>query len=110
MFEPNRNLRPAGVKVATAQDLETGPPQTLEHIAPMQFFGLQYFDERGARRRLVVTELYGRYYAAPNSEEWATKLKPLSKWITDQIEKKGADQRPVEVPTDDSVDVMAGGS
>src|SRR3989304_4972753 len=105
MFEQRNKLKPDGVRIATSQDLETGPPQTLEYIAPMQFFGLQYFDERGTRRRLVVAELYGKFYAAPNSEEWAGKLKPLSKWIADQIDKKSADERPVEVPTDDAVDV-----
>lgn len=110
MFGNKSNpLRPLGVRIPTEQNTGAGKPQTLEHVYPMKFFGLQYVDETGRRRRMVVAEMFGQFYAAPNSEEWALRLKPLSKWLTDQIKKRADDQKPVEIPSQDAVNIFGDG-
>jgi hypothetical protein len=48
----------------------------------------------------------GKYYTPPNAIEWCASLRPLAKWITDQIKKKDeANKVPVNLPEEDRVDV-----
>jgi hypothetical protein len=111
MFERgNAGVRQQGVRTAVEGEAGRGKPQTLINMMPMTMHGLQYYDEQGRQRVMVVVEMGGQYYAPPNSHEWAERLKPLSGWMAKQIDNKEYDQKPVDVPEQDEVDVMGGES
>ena len=110
MFEqPGNKLRPSGVKVAVPGDAPAGvKPQTVEIIFPLQFYAVQLVDGYGQRKKVTYAEMNGEFYAAPNSEEWTSKLNIAPKWVNDLLKQRIAAQVPFEVPGEDNVDVMSG--
>jgi hypothetical protein len=104
--EPGNPLRPMGVKIAEAGERGQGKPQTLIQVLPTRMFIAQFYDEHGREEAITLVEMSGEFYAAPNSVEWTKRLRPISRWLREQLKCKLADNRPVNVPTDDTVDVM----
>jgi hypothetical protein len=107
MFGESGNpLRPVGVKIAEAGEKGQGRPQTLIQVHPARMFIAQFYDEHGREDAITMVEMNGEFYAAPNAVEWTRRLRPISRWLRDQLKGKLADNKPVDVPADDTVDIM----
>jgi hypothetical protein len=102
-------LRPQGARTSTevaGDENVTGTPQTLQGVVEAKLLVVGFFDERGRSQTMVVMDVGGKYYTPPNAIEWCASLRPLAKWITDQIKKKDeANKVPVNLPEEDRVDV-----
>ena len=104
MFEKDRRMK-AGTR-ATAVPSSGGPPQTLIGIQEAKFFVIGTYDERGREETILAMEFGGKFYADRDAAAWARQLRPLSKWLTKQIEKQRAAEAPVRIPETDAVDVI----
>jgi hypothetical protein len=108
--EAQKQLRPKGVRVVDGPDTGLGPPQKLIGVTEAKFVVVGFYDERGAERTMVVMQVGERYYAPPNAIEWAQKLRPVSRWLADQMKRQKLERAPVDVPDTDAVDVVESGS
>ena len=105
------NQRPMGVKIPQDQNAEVTdkPNLFVQHILPLKFFAMEYA-EGGKMKKAMICEFNGDYYIAPNSEEWISRLSPVSsklrKNISESLERVSG--VPVEdIPLKDDVDVVA---
>jgi hypothetical protein len=68
---------------------------------------VEYTDENGRQHTNVLFRVGNSVYMPKNSEQWAEELKPCSKWLAQGVLNLLADQKQVDAPTQDSVDVVA---
>jgi methionine aminopeptidase len=100
--------RAAGVTVPEDQlrQNEKVEPNKLLDIFPMIMYGTKYSDEYGRVHVSVLVGGRGKFYHAPNGEQWAAALKEAAEWLDRQINSKlESDAAPV--PTEDVVDVVS---
>lgn len=108
----NSNTR--GVKLPDGQVSERSdaPPLTITTFSEIRMFGLTYVDSGGRERPLlVVLNVDGSLYSAPEGDQWITRLKPLSTKLAENFrevyQKSLPSTEPVKVPGMDNVDVIA---
>lgn len=110
---PNAQGRHVGVKIPQGQLEERTnlADLTVVSVNPMQMIGMVYVESGKLKRALVVKDVEGNLYLAPNGDQWIVGLRPLS----DKLSKNVVDAlhivqgtAPEDLPTTDSVDVIAG--
>ena len=103
--------RPQGVTIPKGQlhaGLEKGPPLTVDHAFVVEQVAVQWYDENGNAHPDVWLRINGQYYIPPNSEEWASQLKPVKEALARQVETMIFNQVDKNVaPTKDAVDIVA---
>lgn len=102
-------LRPQGVGIPKGQTTPqgTGAPKTLLHVAEARHFAIQYADDNGTLHNTIATEVGGVFYLAPNGENYAQTLRPMSGWLTEQMQERVAAHRPTApVVSKDDVDPL----
>lgn len=103
--------RQQGVTISKGQinaGLGKGPPNTISHAFVVEQVALQWFDENGTAHPDVWLRINGKYYIPPNSEEWASQLKPVKDIFVNQVETMLSDQVDRDVaPMKDAVDIVA---
>lgn len=84
---------------------------TVVSVNPLQMMGIVYAERGKLKRGLVVQDVQGDLYLAPNGDQWTAGLRPLSEKLAHNV-KDGLDKvmgvPPTEVPLEDNVDVIAG--
>lgn len=104
------NQRPQGVTIPDSQlrSGESGQPNTVAHVVPMQPYAVQYYDEHGHAHSTVVWRSGNMVYYDRNAERWASGLAQAAPYIRDAVNAEFAVQAAPEAPTDvDEVDVIA---
>lgn len=107
---PGGNQRPQGVTIPDSQlrSGETGQPNTVAHVVPMQPYAVQYFDEHGHAHSTIVWKSGDMVYFDRNAERWAAGLAQAAPYIKDAVNAEYAVQTAPEAPTGaDAVDVIA---
>ncbi len=101
--------RPQGVTIPDQQlrSGNTGTPNTVVHIIPLQPFAVQYFDETGQEHNTIVYKAGDTVYFDRNAERWAAGLAQAASYIKDAVNAEHAAFLSPPVPTDDDVDVLA---
>lgn len=96
-----------GVMVPPAQGAKTdeGPANTVAHAVKGEMIAVQYYDERGRARNVVVFKVGDSIYVPENSEAWASNLKPASKWLQNALAEK-LSSGAAAGPKRDAVDVV----
>jgi hypothetical protein len=107
----NQGHRPVGVKIPDGQlhDRSDKADLTVEHLIPMEFFGAQYV-ENGKLKAGLFVQSGGRFYLAPNGEQWISGMRELSEALTNNVRViydriKGGPLK--DVPLEDTVDIIA---
>lgn len=102
--------RPMGVKIAEEGARNQVEPNKVIGLTEAKMFVVYHGDEYG---RKVATTVFqtgdGQLLATANSTQWTMTLKPVSKWLREQVEQRqvSAAVRPEDVVVEtDSVDVM----
>ena len=101
--------RPHGVMVPRQQlqSGQTGVPNTVVHVVPMQPFAVQYFDEHGKETNTIVYKMGSTVYFDRNAERWAAGLSQAAAYIKDAVNAENAAFMAPPTPGDDSVDILA---
>jgi hypothetical protein len=86
---------------------ETGAPNTVVHVIPMQPFAVQYFDEHGKETNTIVYKMGDTVYFDRNAERWAAGLAQAASYIKDAVNAENAAFLAPPTPGDDAVDVLA---
>lgn len=94
---PEQQLRPGG----------KGQPNTVGTIAPLQPFGVQYFDENGQEHHTVVYKMGDAVYFDMNAERWAAGLRQAAPYIAKAVNAEHAVLTSPVAPGPDQVDVLA---
>jgi len=80
-------------------------------VNPLQLMGVVYAERGKLKRGLVVRDVQGDLYLAPNGDQWTVGLRPLSEKLARNV-REGFDRvmgvPPTEIPLKDNVDVIAG--
>lgn len=115
---PNSPLAPrlAGVRVARdgAVESDKGKPNTVVSVENCTLQFVHYFNSKGQPESSLffVTE-NGQYLTTVDSPEWCNKLRNMSDWmrkgVSAVVSKVLRSQVPVEVPQQDSVDILGTG-
>ncbi len=104
--------RMSGVKVARdATAAERSAPNKLLGFSEAKMMFVGYTDQRGESQTILVFEVKGEYWTTSDSEAWCRdKLRPPSDWLLAQLaaarQQKEESSKPVEIPAQDSVDVL----
>lgn len=99
--------RPTGVTIPEDQLRQGGKtePNKLLDIFPMVMYGTKYSDEYGRIHVSVMVGGRGKFYHAPNGEQWAAALKEAAVWLDKQINSR-LESESAPVPTQDAVDIV----
>lgn len=104
--------RRAGVKIAQdASKLPKGAPQKVTQVTRGEIVFVGYNDERGAPQTAMFFKVGDTLMSTADTTEWcAKKLFPIAEWMRGDVLRRlsSAASSPVVLPTEDSVDVMAG--
>lgn len=100
--------RPQGVTIPEQQMRtgNTGQPNTVAHIIPLQPFAVQYYDEHGHERSTIVYKMGDDVYFDRNAERWSAGLARAANYIKDAVNAEHAAFSSPVAPPDD-VDVLA---
>lgn len=102
--------RQLGVQVTTdysgaSNAAASGQPQTLINLARAEFHGVEYIDVTGRKIVTVIVKIGNVWYMPPNSDQWASQLRPIASWLSEQLEER-IKQEKVDIPKEDVVDIM----
>src|SRR5690606_2539494 len=103
-----KSVRPHGVIPTSPAGNASGTPQTLIGITDAKFVVIGFYDERGVERTMVAMDVGGKLYAPPNAIEWCASMRPVSKWLSEQVNKKLLDEKVAreDIPNEDSDNVL----
>jgi hypothetical protein len=105
--------RRAGVKVARdASKSPKGAPQKVTQVVRGEIVFVGYNDERGVAQTAMYFKVGDALMSTPDTTEWcAKKLFPIADWMKGEVMRKLSNEAAppsVALPSEDSVDVMAG--
>lgn len=98
--------RVVGVRIPDGQNAQAAPARTVLNAVECSMVAVEYGDEYGRSRSVVLLKVGDQLYFPPNAEAWTEALKPVNQWLLDGAKAKLA-ERSVTVPIEDSVDVIA---
>ena len=111
-FGSNTNAltpRMAGVKVASdGGGAERGKANIVTASASAEVLFVWHNDQRGIARLAMFFKVGDQYVTTPDTVEWCDKLRPMSEWMRKALDTKAEHQQPVDLPSDDAVDVLSG--
>ncbi len=104
--------RHVGVAIPEGQAKEPTnlPELTVTSVNKLEFFGITYVEKAKLTPALVVRDVEGNLYLAPNGDAWVKGLRPLSDKLTNNVKDTLArlEGTPLDdVPAEDNVDVIA---
>lgn len=100
--------RSQGVRIPDGQrTTKAGEPNTVTRAYEASMVAVEYTDENGRQETDVLFKVGNTIYMPRDSKQWTGALKPCSKWLAQGVLNILADQKPVDAPTHDSVDVVA---
>lgn len=109
------NSRMQGVQPASNHVIERGEPKKLRGLMRADVLFAEYTDAKGEVRQGMYFLLGDQLLGTVDTEEWCrTKVKPVSKWLAEQILTRYSareDQEtsePPDVPEEDAVDIFGG--
>lgn len=104
------HIRGMGVGVTPPRVDSDAPEQTVNKMATMEMYWVEYTDEQKTKHQTVVYVIGGKSFLDQNAEAWLARLKPANKWFDEQVASKLAQRTaaPVAIPKQDSVDVIRG--
>lgn len=103
--------RPTGV-VTPSQQLSTpgGSPRSVVNFLEAKTYAVEWADENGDKHRELMHFIGGQWYRAPNGENYAATLRPISKdsWLVEKLEDRRRNETTpaASVPKKDAVDVL----
>jgi len=109
--------RLTGVRVASdgAVDSGRGKPNTVISVEDCTLKFVHYYDDKGAPKSALffVTE-NGQYLSTPDTSLWCGSLRNITAWMAKGVSaflsnRAKREQGPVELPQQDSVDVLGTG-
>jgi hypothetical protein len=112
MFGQNNvNGRQVGVGLPEGQGRADGraAPKTVFAFQEAKTYAVQWTDVDGTVHQELVHEINGLWYRAPNGENYAKQLRVCSDWLSKAFAERAADSKTATVPTQDAVDIAAGG-
>jgi len=87
-----------------------GEPMTIAQVVPGQMVAVQWFDEAGREHNEVWFQVGGTIYQPPDSERWASELRPVKDKLAKQVLARLNPPTSANgnLPVEDEVDVLAG--
>jgi len=106
MFESKDPRRPVmGVQQPNTISTEQAPTNTIVACERMEMYGVFYGDDSGRAHKTVFVKMGGVWYEAPNSEAWASQLRPVLSKFTKQLDQMVTNQEK-SLPKSDSVVIL----
>jgi len=101
--------RMQGVRTARdATGASVGPSQKVMHVVEGKVIFVNYNDEQGRPTVAMFFEVGGQHYAPSDTVAWCSTLKPMTDWLAAGVAEFQKDSAPVNIPKDDTVDVLGG--
>lgn len=109
----NSQGRHVGVLIPSGQlDQKTSLSDlTVVSANPFEMLAIMYVENGRLKPALVLKDVEGTYYLAPNGEQWVRGLRQLSDKLAANVQEALDRIRgvpPADVPLTDKVDVIAG--
>lgn len=92
------------------KDPSSLPELTITGLNKLEFFAVTYVEKARITQALVVRDITGALYLAPQGDQWIRGMRPLSDKMTANVERQiqAIEGPPIkELSLKDSVDIIA---
>jgi len=100
-------LKQVGVLTTAGQVAEKAPAKKMTHVAEAKMYAVRYGDEKGDAHTVMLVKAGNQWYMPPNAEQWSQQLRPVAKWLEEQL--ADAVKAETAAPKSDTVDVLGSG-
>jgi hypothetical protein len=102
-------LRQVGVLTTAGQPTENAPAKKMTHVSEAKMYAVRYGDEKGVAHTVMLVKAGNQWYMPPNAEQWSQQLRPVAKWLEEQLTEAVKAEAAAVVPKTDTVDVIGSG-